>query len=280
MVMASRVIVSKTFSRLNRVFAETFPNLAIYALTIKCDKTTGRLGDTFAFYGTLALRKMLPIKNVEVTLYRDKVKVGAARTTDLGTYTILWKADVAGEIRFHTEVKAVLRVVESDEITVTVEARPPVPGLGVLNIKSDPIAGAPFTVNDAAYTTPKRLDMGVRTWTITFGDVGGYKTPPPQTVALHAGEVIEVVGVYETVPVSKYTVSVAIKDPYGKAIAEASVYVDGVFIGLTDGYGKTVVYDVSHGDHVFKAEAKGYYPTQHTETITFDTTVKMTLAPK
>ncbi len=285
-------IVRERFSRLKRaglsiagqgiikVFAGVFPSLAIYKLTIECDKTTGNMGDTFSFYGTFMIRKK-PMADVEVALYRDEVKVGAAKTTYLGTYTILWKADVAGEIRFHTEAKTFFgRLIESEDITITVKARPPVPGLGVLYIKSEPVAGAPFTVDKAAYTTPKRLDMGVGTWTITFGGVGGYKTPEPQTVELHEGGVVEVVGVYEPVPVSKYTVTVSVKDPYGKAIAEASVYVDGVFQGLTDGYGKIVVYDVAYGDHVFRAEAKGCYPTQHTETITSDTTVKLTLAPK
>jgi len=91
-------------------------------LTIRVDKTEGRVGDTFTFEGQLYYDEWEPeaIPGIEVRLYRNGIRVGASITDGSGRWAITWNADVTGTWRFHAEAIVNGELVKSSYITVTI----------------------------------------------------------------------------------------------------------------------------------------------------------------
>jgi len=91
-------------------------------------------------------------------------------------------------------------------LSVTYEVETPVtPETGSIDITTRPIDGVALYVNGnfvgrSSKYYPFYVEVPAGRHTVSFGDVGGYVTPSPQTVDVGGGEKVSVIGDYEAAP--------------------------------------------------------------------------------
>jgi hypothetical protein len=78
-------------------------------------------------------------------------------------------------------------------------AAPPPPTQGTLMVDTTPVKGPVYLNGVLQGTAPVTVNLNPGTYTVSFGDVEGYVTPPPQTVNIVAGQTTTVTGTYEPV---------------------------------------------------------------------------------
>ena len=127
------------------------------------------------------------------------------RRASLGDYTVTY-GDVAG----YTTPPPQTKTLHAGE-TIVFNGTYAVAPTGTVRVTTN-LARASFVVSSG---TTSRSGTGVsRSWTsvpvgdytVTYGDVPGYTTPPPQTKTLHSGETIVFNGTYAAAPTTTTTV--------------------------------------------------------------------------
>lgn len=148
-------------------------------------------------------KAILMIKTTPImgAVYINGVYQGVAPMTfevDPGTYTISF-GDIEG---YYTPSGVTITLAEGETRTVTGEYEQIIPGRATLIVTSIPVRVWFWvddrqyrTSSDAPHTATIHLDAG--THTVRWGASAGYLTPPPETVTLRAGEVVEIVVRYE-----------------------------------------------------------------------------------
>jgi hypothetical protein len=88
-------------------------------LDLNVDKTSGRIGDTFTFYGNYMVDGS-PVKGARISLVLEGVGEAAyGYTTTEGYYSIQWRADRAGTLTFHAEAPEPAAVSRGVAVTVS-----------------------------------------------------------------------------------------------------------------------------------------------------------------
>ncbi len=88
------------------------------------------------------------------------------------------------------------------------------PTLATLTADTTPIKASVYVDGALWGTAPQTKSVAAGTYTVSFGDLLDYLTPPPQTVTLSAGETRTVTGFYtELVPAPEFELSNLVVDP-------------------------------------------------------------------
>jgi hypothetical protein len=111
-------------------------------------------------------------------IFQDLSRIGGSRPHP-------WLTDLAANI---TATDNYLSLTEPPDVGT--------PTTGTLAIAVSGVASAPITVNGTARTAPVTLTVAAGSYTVVFGAVSGYTTPPQQIVSVTTGATRSVIGVY------------------------------------------------------------------------------------
>lgn len=134
---------------------------------------------------------------------------------------------------------------------------PPPVGKGTLSINTAPIKGGIWLNGVYQGIAPITLELDPGTYTIAFGDVQGYITPPPYYAVLHAGDIVAVTGTYEPL-VSTATLNVDTTPVKG------GIYIGSVYQGVAP-----MTFEVDPGTYAISfGDVEGYItPTPQQATL-------------
>lgn len=110
------------------------------------------------------------------------------------------------------------------------------PEKATLKVDTTPVKGEVFVDGSSWGTAPQTRSVDPGSYTVSFGDVSGYITPPAQTVTLAVGETKTVIGTYEAV-VPDFSMSVG---PTSGSVVQGGSVTATVSITSIAGFDETV----------------------------------------
>ncbi len=114
----------------------------------------------------------------------------------------------------------------------------PPPTKAILSVDTAPVKGGIYLDGVYQGIAPMTFELDPGTYTVGFGDVQGYMTPPPYYAVLHEGEIVAVTGTYESL-VSTATLNV------NTTPVKGGIYIDGIYQGIAP-----MTFEIEPGTHM------------------------------
>jgi len=145
----------------------------------------------------------------------------------------------------------------NNEMSLPYEIKSSAPITGTLSVDTTPVKGGVYVDGNYWGVAPQsRSGLSPKSYTVSFGSVSGYNTPPAQTVQVNAGQTTTVTGTYTAITPQYGTLSVDTTPVKGE------VFVNGLSWGIAPQSRRVQVgsYTVSFG-------AVTGYATPSTQTV-------------
>jgi hypothetical protein len=115
---------------------------------------------------------------------------------DAGDYTITWGAVSGYRTPSPSKVTVVAGAVTSAPLGKYYKQGVTPPTTGLLVIDTTPVKGTVYINGTKEGTAPISKEVEVGDYTVSFGDIQGWNTPPPQTITVPPGERVPITGTY------------------------------------------------------------------------------------
>lgn len=186
------------------------------------DQTTNIIGEYILKTHSLAIDST-PITGVQFTIDGASKVTPYSEVLVEGTYIITMPNQVVADSQTYNFEKWTDDVLENprtidllSDMSLTAKYVVPAPTQGTLIVKTTPVDGDIYVDNQLVGKGNYTGTLNPGTYTVSFGDVKGYKTPEPITAEVVAGQTTTITGLYT--PISPLKRAVPILAPLGIGI--------------------------------------------------------------